>query len=138
MEENIEKKFTETVQDKARKGKKGVVKLVFGRTAVILLLIMVQIAVLVMTSLFLFKYVLYAYAGYMIIAMLIVMSIFNRPGTPEMRMPWVVLILAFPVFGGLLYLFVDLQPGTRILNKKVVEQTERMRSITPPNEEVLE
>ena len=101
MEENIEKKFTETVQDKARKGKKGVVKLVFGRTAVILLLIMVQIAVLVMTSLFLFKYVLYAYAGYMIIAMLIVMSIFNRPGTPEMRMPWVVLILAFPVFGGL-------------------------------------
>ena len=138
MEENTEKSFTEAVQDKARKGKKGVVKLVFGRTAVILLLVALQAAVLVMTSLFLFKYVLYAYAGYMIIAMLIVMSILNRPGTPEMRMPWLVLILAFPVFGGLLYLFVELQPGTRILNKKVIEQTERMRSVTPPNEDVME
>ena len=138
MEENIEKTFTEAVQDKARKGKRGVVKLVFGRTAVILLLVALQAAVLVLTSLFLFKYVLYAYAGYMIIAMLIVMSILNRPGTPEMRMPWLVLILAFPVFGGLLYLFVELQPGARILNKKVIEQTERMRSITPANEDVME
>ena len=138
MEENIEKTFTEAVQDKARKGKRGVVKLVFGRTAVILLLVVLQAAVLVLTSLFLFKYVLYAYAGYMIIAMLIVMSILNRPGTPEMRMPWLVLILAFPVFGGLLYLFVELQPGARILNKKVIEQTERMRSITPANEDVME
>ena len=62
MEENIEKTFTEAVQDKARKGKRGVVKLVFGRTAVILLLVALQAAVLVLTSLFLFKYVLYAYA----------------------------------------------------------------------------
>ena len=55
MEENTEKTFTEAVQDKARKGKKGVVKLVFGRTAVILLLVVLQVAVLVLTSLFLFK-----------------------------------------------------------------------------------
>ena len=110
MEENTEKSFTETVQDKAQKGKKGVVKLVYGRTAVILLLVMLQAAVLVLTSIFLFKYVLYAYAVYMIVALVIVMSLLNHPGTPEMRMPWIVLILAFPVFGGLLYLFVELQP----------------------------
>lgn len=138
MEDSTEKKFTETVQDKARQGKRGVVKLVFGRTAVILALILLQILVLVLASLFLFRYVFYAYAGYMIIALVIVMSILNRPGTPEMQMPWIVMTLVFPVFGGLLYLFVQIQPGTRILNKKVVEQTERMRSSTPQNEEIME
>ncbi|MEI3244857.1 MAG: PLDc N-terminal domain-containing protein [Lachnospiraceae bacterium] len=142
MEENTEKKFTEefteTVKDKARQGKKGAVKLLFGRTTVILLLIAVQALVLVLASLFLYRYVVYAMAAYSLVALFIVMGILNRPGTPEIQMPWIVMILLVPVFGGLLYLFVQLQPGIRILNKKVIAQTERMKSFSEQDREIQE
>lgn len=142
MEENTEKKFTEefteTVKDKARQGKKGAVKLLFGRTTVILLLIAVQALVLVLASLFLYRYVVYAMAAYSLVALFIVMGILNRPGTPEIQMPWIVMILLVPVFGGFLYLFVQLQPGIRILNKKVIAQTERMKSFSEQDREIQE
>ena len=129
-------KQAQKVQDKAEQGKKNVVKLVFGRTAVLLSLVLLQILFLLFIGVFLYRYVFYAYAAYSLVALVIVMAMINAPGIPEMKTPWIVMTLLFPIIGGLFYLFAHSQPGVRILNKKVRQQAERMRDFTPANEEV--
>lgn len=124
--------------ERMQKGKKGVVKLVFGRTAVILLLVALQALFLVFLGLVLWRYVFYVYGFYMVVAVGIVLIIINRPGLPEFKLPWIVMTLVFPIMGGLFYLFVETQLGTRIMNRKVRDQQERTREYMPRNQDVLE
>ena len=126
------------LSEKMQKGKKGVVKLVFGRTAVILLLVALQALFLVFLGLVLWRYVFYVYGFYMAVAVVIVLIIINRPGLPEFKLPWIVMTLVFPIMGGLFYLFVETQLGTRIMNRKVLDQQERTREYIPKNQDVLD
>lgn len=47
------------------------------------------------------------------LSLLAVLYIVSKGGTGSFKTLWVILILSFPIFGGLLYLFVKLQSSTR-------------------------
>lgn len=140
--DNDEKDFVEAVHDgiteKAEKGRRGVVKIVFGQTTITLLLVLLQFLLLIFVGLVLWRYVFYAVVVYMLVGISIVLIIVCRDGIPEMKLPWVVMTLVFPVFGGLLYLFVQTQPGTRIMNRHILEQEKRTKAYMPENPEVFE
>ena len=108
------------------KGKKGLFKIIFSRTAILILLLIIQVIILVETSLWLNDYSGYIYTTFTLISAIIVIYIINRQENPMYKLAWVVPILGFPFFGAMLYLFVQLQLQTKLMNlklKKIIKST---------------
>ena len=60
-------------------------------------------------------------------ALAIVLTIINKEGSPEVKLSWTIITMMLPVVGGLLYLFVEMQPGYRLLQRRlenIYKQTE--------------
>lgn len=103
----------------AEKAKKGALSIVFSRTALILLLVVVQFLLMLGIATYLRDYVVYVYSAMNILGAVIVIYIINQRGNPAFNMTWVLLILIFPVFGCLFYLYVKSQLGTRYIGKRL-------------------
>lgn len=110
------------------KGKRGLFRIIFGRTAIILSLLLVQVLCIIgIGSIWLQEYMGYFYIGYLILLILIVQYIINEDSIPEMQLSWAILVLAVPVIGVPLFLIVKFQVGNRILNgrlQKILTETE--------------
>jgi len=122
QEFQVEKKIS------VEKGRQGLVKVVFGRTTIMLLIILAQILFLLACFNFLREYVLYAYWVSQLVMAWIVMHIINKASSPEFKMAWIVPILVVPIFGSLFYLFFHLQSGGRILNRRIQSLEEASKS----------
>lgn len=101
---------------------KGLWKLLFGRTTLLVVLVLVQIVVLVGGFALLDKYVfLFNYIlGF--ISLVILLYILNARQNASFKLTWIMLILFAPFFGVIFYLFTRVQPGTRFIARKI-EQT---------------
>ena len=98
----------------AAKAKKGALSIVFSRTALILLLVVVQFLLMLGIATYLRDYVVYVYSAMNILGAVIVIYIINQRGNPAFNMTWVLLILIFPVFGCLFYLYGQVPAGYQI------------------------
>ncbi|MBS6195665.1 MAG: cardiolipin synthase [Clostridiales bacterium] len=114
-------------QQIVEKGKKGAFHIVFGRTGVILLMLLIQIGILVVAFGKLQEYVVYAYWFFSLLSAATVIIIINRPGNPGFKLAWMVPITLIPVFGVLMYLFVETQIGTRVMNQMLNESSRKIR-----------
>lgn len=103
-------------EKKLEKGKRGFFGIVFGRTAVVILLLMLQVALLFVGYNRLSEYMYYLNTVLAILGMVLIVHIINKKENPAFMLTWVILILIAPVFGTLLYLFVEFQPGTKWIN----------------------
>ena len=56
--------------------------------------------------------------GIGLLSAVLVVAIYSQQKTSAMKMPWIVLILAVPVFGILLYLMIGLSGSTRNMKKR--------------------
>ena len=110
--------MTEKVDDRKillEKGRRGVLRLVFGRTTLILLMFLVQIMLLLGIVEAFSKHVPFFFGGYVAFGLCITLIIINKAGNPEMKLSWAVVTLLLPVLGGVLYLYVEMHPGHRML-----------------------
>lgn len=112
------------------KGRRGLFRLIFGRTAVILLLLAVQVALLFWGFFRLGKYVVYG--GSLLLSLIVVLVIINRPGNPAGKITWIVLIMLAPVFALPFYLYVNAELGHRLARRRLEEVTARTSSLAPP------
>ena len=62
---------------------------------------------------------------------LIFTLIINRTDNPGFQLSWTALVLLLPVFGGLLYLYVEVQPGTKYMKACLKEIDEKTKGSTP-------
>ena len=69
----------------------------------------------------------YAYGFSLLLSAITVIIVINRPGSPEFKLAWMVPMTIFPVFGVLLYLFVELQVGVRIMNTRLIQVGKEMK-----------
>lgn len=129
--------YLEQLNKLNKKGKKGIMKVVFGRTGVVFLLLMLQLLILLSAIMHLGEYSVFVYGGFIILSAITVVHILNEKVDPSFQLVWVVPVLVFPIFGALLYIFVQLQIGTKFIGlrlhklsgqtKKYLEQDEAIR-----------
>ncbi len=105
----------------AKKAKKGILSVLFSRTALILLLIILQLAVMLGAATMLNDYAVYVYGAFIVLGAVIVIHIINEKGNPAFNMTWMLLVLIFPAFGCLFYIWVKSQLGTRYIGKRLRE-----------------
>ena len=81
-----------------------VVRLVFSKWSISLLLLLAQVAAVVLLALYLSQYLLVFQIIALVIGILVFFACVNRRENPEYKIPWLFLILALPVFGTAFYL----------------------------------
>lgn len=105
---------------------KKLLRVLFGRTLFLVLSLVIQAIVLLFFMLKLSDY-LYVYYGFSVVAALFFGAhIANLDTSSSVRMSWIAIIFALPVFGILFYLFVKLQPAVRMINRRMeclIEET---------------
>lgn len=124
----MERKLRVEKKISVEKGRQGLLKVIFGRTAIIILIILAQLLFLLASFYFLREHVLYAYWLSQLMVAGIVIHIISKAGSPEFKMAWIVPILVVPIFGSLFYLFFHLQSGGNILNRRIQSLTEASKS----------
>ncbi|MEG1847839.1 MAG: cardiolipin synthase [Lachnospiraceae bacterium] len=103
----------------------------------ILTLLVLQILFLIAAFLYLGKYSPYLFACTSILALILVFVLMNRPLNPEIQISWIVIILLFPILGTLFYLFVDMQIGYRLMNKRLQALIQQTKHYAPSNPDVI-
>lgn len=102
-------------------------RIIFGRTAFVVLFLLVQFIVLLGAFQWLNDHVLYIYGGFTLLSAFVVLYIINKRQNPSYQLAWVIPVLVIPVFGAMFYLFVELQIGTRLIAKSLnaaIKETE--------------
>ncbi len=104
-----------------KKGKRGIMRIVFGRTGILLGFLALQLLLLVLGLQYLAQYVHVFFGGHIVFGFFVLIIILNREENPVFQLTWAALALLLPAFGGLLYLYVELQPGTKVLAGRIRE-----------------
>ena len=116
----LQKEFDHMSKNKVSgTAKKGLFRIIFSRTGIILLLILIQLGFFVGTTMYLGEYRGYLYGTLKILSVVVLIYIINKEGNPAFKMTWILFVLAFPVIGTIFYLFVNLQPGTRFMRERL-------------------
>lgn len=120
-----------------RRGKRRLLDIVFGRTMVIVVLLLLQVAIMAFGAYYLGRYYP-ALSGIMhVLAVVLIIYLVNKPGSATTKITWIVLIMALPAFGVLLYLFVQLDVGHRYANRRVQESIVSTVQYVPRQTELM-
>ncbi|HIU74554.1 MAG TPA: cardiolipin synthase [Candidatus Pelethocola excrementipullorum] len=102
-----------------QKGKRGIMQIVFGRTGIVVLFLLLQALILLVGFGLLRPYIVVLFGGYAVFGLIIAIIIINREENPAFQIAWLIPVLLIPFFGGLFYLFVQSQLGHRILHRRM-------------------
>lgn len=102
------------------RGKRGLLHFLFGRSFLIILLLLVQV-MLVLGLFMRWQFSVYAYGGTYLLSAFMAFYIVNHPMKANSRQTWLVLILLAPVLGTLLYLYVETDIGHRLVRARLVQ-----------------
>lgn len=105
---------------------RGLLRIVFGRTAFVMLFLLIQIAILFGAFRWLRDDFVYAFGGLTILSMIVVIYIINKRENPSFKLAWIVPVMLIPVFGTLFYLYIELELGSKLIAgraKHVIKET---------------
>lgn len=109
-------------------GRKGLFHIMFERSTLVILLLLVQIIFFIVCINWINEYFIKFYTICYILGSILVIYIVNTKGNPMYKIAWVIPILVIPVFGALLYIFVRLQLETKLMSariKKIKRKTKK-------------
>ncbi len=111
-------------------------KAVFSQVFIGSFLMILQL-VLIAASIFrINEYLLYFDIFLKLLSLVVVIIIINRHSNPMYKLAWVVPILIFPMFGGLLYLFITGQMHTKYFFNKLTEIEKKITADYPQDKSV--
>lgn len=111
--------------------KKGLFRIVFSRTGIILLLILIQLIWFLRFPYYLGVYLKYFYGVFVILEVLVIVYIINEEENPAFKMTWMLFVIALPFMGTPFYIFVKMQlknsPMRGRLSELRLKEAEYMR-----------
>lgn len=94
-------------------------KLISHRIFAVSLLILLQLGWIVVLFIKFTSYSQYIGFAFKALSVLVVLYLMKRSDNPAIKLAWIVVILLFPVFGGLLYLYIGGKKPIRGMRKKL-------------------
>lgn len=96
-------------------------KIIFSRTLVIILMVLLQILVLFASFTWLGTYMHFIWEGMSLLGAFLIIFIINRDEPAEFKLTWIIPICLFPVLGALIYIFVISNVGGFGLKKRMYD-----------------
>ncbi len=116
---------------------KGLWKLLFGRTTLLAVFLLLQVAMLVGGFALLDKYVFVFNYILGFVSLLVLLYILNARQNSSFKLTWLMLIIFLPLFGISFYLFTRVQPGTRFISRRIDQLLEQQEPYLAQDQEVL-
>ena len=113
------------------------IRILFNRNTMFILMLLMQAAFLVLTILFLSQNYVFVYAGILILNVLLAVYICNTDENPSYQMPWLLLMLVFPLFAGLSYLLVKTDVGHRVFKRNYARRAGETKKYLIQNQQVM-
>ena len=121
-----------------KKGQKGIVHAIFSRFGIIIMLFAFQALLLFSTLIWFQSFMSELFFGGLLLGLFVSTYILNTRSDPSAKLTWIVLVMALPVFGTLLYLYTEFEIGHRSLKDRTEKISKATRNIIPQEQEVLE
>lgn len=119
-------------------GRRRVQQLIYGRTLIIIVLLLVQIYLLLSMIFWLQEYSMAIYGALELVALITVVVIMNRRENPCFKMSWLVLIIIFPIVGAALYVYVQNQIGSKVAAWRLKQFKQECEPMLKQRDYVLE
>lgn len=114
-------------------GRQSVFKIIFSRMGLVLALILLQASILTAMFLLFKNWLPHYYGANVVFIVIIVLYLLNSEMDPSAKITWLVIIVASPVFGGLLLWYTRQEIGHRAVKfraQQIISQT--MKAIEQP------
>lgn len=122
----------------AGRWKRGLLSAIFSRTGLILLFLLIQAAVtLVMWVYFGELVTKYFVGGQSLFVLIVLIFMLNDGKDPSYKLSWMLLVVAAPFFGVLLYLWMQADPANRVVRRRLEEIDALGTQKLPQDEETL-
>ena len=103
-----------TEQKLLNQSKRGLFHIIFSRTVIIILLLLVNFFLLFSLLFELFEGITLVFGGMVAVTAVMLIFVLNTDDDPAFKLSWCVIIAVLPLFGIVLYLFVRLDLGSHI------------------------
>ncbi len=116
-----------------QKGKYGFLRVIFSRTGIVLIMLALQFFLLTAAWVWLNNAFFYVWAASIVLSVALVIHIINGDSNPVVKMTWIILITVVPVFGLMLYSFVRIDIGHRLMIKAYSDIQKKTEKYTRPD-----
>ncbi|MBE6876172.1 MAG: cardiolipin synthase [Ruminococcus sp.] len=113
------------------------IRILFNRNTMFILMMLIQAAFLVLTILFLSQNYVWVYAGLLALNAVLAVYISNTSENPSYKMPWFLLMLIFPLYTGLAYLMIKTDVGHRMFKKNYARRVVETKKYIPQKKQIL-
>lgn len=123
-----------------KKGKQGIFRMIFSRSGLILVLLVVQVLFLFSIFHWFEEFLPHIYGGVVIFTVFMVLYLLNSSMDPTAKIIWLVVVMLLPVFGALLFLYTQKNIGHRALRDHYAQlnkETEKSLTQNPETEKAL-
>lgn len=120
-----------------KKGKHGIVTAIFSRAGLVILLLALQVFLLFGIFRWFEDFLPHIYGGSIIFNVLIVLYLLNSSFDPTAKITWLIIILVFPVFGALLFLYTQQDIGHRALKARALQLIAETKNMIPQSQQTL-
>ena len=118
--------------------KRNVLQIIFSRTMVIMVLIVMQFAYIIARMYAWAEHIPILLGGELIVVAVIMAIILNSKENPSVKLSWCFLVGIFPIFGSVVYFIVRYDFGYRVTQKRISYTELESRKYLPEQKEVLE
>jgi cardiolipin synthase len=120
-----------------KKGQKGIIHAIFSRFGLMLLFLALQVFILFSIFQWFEKFLPHILGGTMFFTLIMVLYLLNTRMNPTGKMTWLIVIMLFPVFGVLLFLYTQSDIGHRALKKRIDKIIADTKERIPQSEQVI-
>lgn len=120
-----------------KKSRKGLLRLVFSRTGLVALLLLIQIGLLMGVFIFFSEYLPYFYVVDAVFTVIMILYLLNSSHDPSAKLTWLIVIMLLPLFGSLLFLYTHSNLGHRVLKDRYAHISRNSSDKLRQDEKVL-
>lgn len=116
---------------------KKLIKLISSRLFLFVVLIIIQVAWIFLVIFGFSYYSTYIRIFLMVLSAIVALFIINNRENPSYKIGWIMIILLFPILGGLLYLLIGNHHPTRHMKKRMDQSGEKIKPYIKQDENVI-
>lgn len=133
-----DEKIDELIAKVKKKGRKGLARVVYGRTVMYILLLLLQILFLYLAIIRYEKYTVSFIYGSGIMSFIVILLVINEEMNPMYKLAWIIPLTLAPIFGTVTYLFIRFQPGPALMRKQMGKIQKKITPYLMQDERVME
>lgn len=118
--------------------KRNILQIIFSRTMLIMLLIVLQFAYIIARMYAFVEYIPVFLGSELLVVATMLSIIINSKENPAIKLSWCFLVGIFPIFGSVVYLVVSFDLGYRLQQRRIIESETQSRKYLPVKDEVME